>query len=167
MDEALVVAFDDQVRMIHDFTSDGVALEAAIRRMRPLGNTALYDAIALASEKLSRLTDVRVSRRVIILISDGLDTGSRKIFTEAQRAVLMADAVIFCLSTNDLKWGYSKGEAVLDLLSRATGGKFFAPGRIMSSEKRSPRWRRPCACSTRLATLPPISSWMAAFTRYR
>ena len=123
MDEALVVAFDDQVRMIHDFTSDGVALEAAIRRMRPRGNTALYDAIALASEKLSRLTDVRVSRRVIIVISDGLDTGSRKIFTEAQRAALMTDAVIFCLSTNDLKWGYSKGEAVLDLLSRATGGK--------------------------------------------
>lgn len=125
VDEALVVAFDDEVRLLQDFTSDVDVLDAAIHRMKPKGDTALYDAVAFASRKLSRISDLRVSRRVIILISDGDDTHSRATLNDAQQAALASDAVIFGLSTNDLAWGYPKGEAVLELLSRGTGGNIL------------------------------------------
>src|SRR4029078_391215 len=125
VDQAMVVAFDDQVGLLQDFTSDVNALHAAIDRMRPKGDTALYDAIAFASRKLNHISDTRVSRRVIIVISDGEDTHSRETLNDAQRAALASDAVIFSLSTNDLSLGYPKGEAVLELLSRGTGGNIL------------------------------------------
>jgi Ca-activated chloride channel homolog len=125
VDQALVAAFDDQVRLLQDFTNDKDALEKALRHLQPHGNTALYDAVAFASKKLGHTSDTRVSRRVIILISDGADTASRAMLNDAQRAALSSDAVIFSLSTNDRNWGYPKGEAVLELLSRGTGGNIL------------------------------------------
>jgi hypothetical protein len=59
---------------------------------------------------------------VIILISDGEDTHSRKLLNDSQQSAIANDAVIFSLNTGDVAWGYTKGEAVLDLLSRASGG---------------------------------------------
>ena len=125
VDEALVITFDDQVRLLHDFTTDAEALQSAIGHIHPQGDTALYDAITSACEKLSHVPDTKVFRRVIILISDGEDTHSQKLLSDAQQCTIASDAVIFSLNTNDVAWGYTRGEAVLDLLSRATGGNIL------------------------------------------
>src|SRR3954471_14509024 len=51
-DKALVLGFDQRVHLEQDFTSDIAALAAAVHRLKPQGETALFDAIVFAAEKL-------------------------------------------------------------------------------------------------------------------
>jgi VWFA-related protein len=62
----------------------------------------------------------------MILISDGDNNNGFRYMHEAEEAALRAEAPIYALSTNRLPKGdYSKGEAVLELLARYTGGELL------------------------------------------
>jgi VWFA-related protein len=63
-----------------------------------------------------------VTRRIIVLITDGEDNKSKALLSDAEHAAIGADTVIFALSTNDVRNEYPKGEAILKLLTQATGG---------------------------------------------
>jgi VWFA-related protein len=122
-DEAFVVTFDQNVHLLEDWTSDPKRAFDKVHALQAGGNTALYDAVIFACDKLhERPADV-ITRPVIVLITDGDDTSSKAILYDAQQAAARADALLFALSTNVLGSGYyPKGEAVLELLSRSTGG---------------------------------------------
>lgn len=123
VDQAFVVAFDSKVQLVHDFTSDIKELEASFAHLRPGGNTALYDALVFATDKLRSRNDTFLTRRIIVLISDGMDTASRAIMYDAQQAPMRADTLLYALSTNQvIPSDYPKGEAALELLTRPTGG---------------------------------------------
>jgi VWFA-related protein len=127
MDEAFVVGFASRVVQYQDFTSDIGALSKAVWEMRAGGDTRLYDAIQYASNKLGSVTGPQAMRRAIILITDGEDTRSRTIMYDAIQSALRAETVIFALSSNDLSGGqYPRGEAVLELMTRPTGGGVLA-----------------------------------------
>src|SRR5262249_40593001 len=87
--------------------------------------TSLFDALVFSADRLRK--DAKPGeRRVIILISDGDDNHSTKKMHEAQEAALRAETPIYTLSTNRFGPGeYTKGEAVLALLSRHTGGELL------------------------------------------
>jgi VWFA-related protein len=86
------------------------------------GNTALYDAIIRASNKL-RASNAGISRKAIILISDGIDTASKSILNDAIQAAEKAEVIVYVLSTNDLREvKYPKGDAIMDLIAKPTGG---------------------------------------------
>jgi len=73
-DRVMVVSFDDQVRVLSDFTSDRGRLRDAIRRTRTGDGTKLYDAVDLVmNQQLSRVS----GRKAIVLFTDGVDTTSR------------------------------------------------------------------------------------------
>jgi VWFA-related protein len=123
VDQAFVVGFGSHVTLYHDFTSDIGALSNAVREMRAGGDTKLYDAIRFASAKLGSAPGPAWMRRAIILITDGEDTRSKTIMYDAIQSALHAETVIFALSSNDLgDGGYPHGEAVLELITRPTGG---------------------------------------------
>lgn len=123
VDQAFVVGFGSRVILYHDFTGDIGALSKAVREMRAGGDTQLYDAIHFASAKLGSAPGPAAMRRAIILITDGEDTRSKTIMYDAIQSALHAETVIFALSSNDLAGGgYTHGEAVLELISRPTGG---------------------------------------------
>ena len=73
-DQVMVVSFDDQVRVLTEFTSDRYRLRDAIRRTRPGDGTKLYDAVDLVMNQ--RLNSV-AGRKAIVLFTDGVDTTSR------------------------------------------------------------------------------------------
>lgn len=125
IDEGFVLAFDKQVHLIEDWTGDPHSLLASVRHLTNSGGeTALYDAMVFASAKLQARSGDRVTRQVIILITDGVDTASKAIMYDAQQAAARAEAVVYPLSTNDVRHSeYTKGEAVLDLLSSNAGGQ--------------------------------------------
>ena len=125
VDKAMVLGFDEKVHLEQDLTNNVDSLRGAVRRLKPRGETALYDAVVFAADKL-RDESERNTRRVIILISDGENNSSRAIMNDAQQAALRAECPIYSLSTNDLRGGdYPKGEAILELLSRYTGGELL------------------------------------------
>jgi len=51
-DQAEVIDFDSQVRVLSPFTNDAVALEKAIRQTTPNGSTSLYNAIYISLKEL-------------------------------------------------------------------------------------------------------------------
>src|SRR4029077_19007758 len=84
-DQAEVIDFDSQVRVLSPFTNDAVALEKAIRQTPPNGSTSLYNAIYISLKELKKVkaaatSDIR--RQAIVLLSDGDDTSSLIEFDE-------------------------------------------------------------------------------------
>jgi Ca-activated chloride channel family protein len=73
-DQVMVVSFDDQVRVLTEFTNERYRLRDAIRRTRPGNGTKLYDAVDLVMNQ--RLNSV-AGRKAIVLFTDGVDTTSR------------------------------------------------------------------------------------------
>jgi len=124
-DKAMIVAFNSRAHLVHDLTDNAGLLAKEIKRIKPGGDTALYDAIRLACSRLRNSPPG--TRRAIIVLSDGVDTASRVLLYDAQDASLRAEVTAFALSTNDLTIDpYPKGEAVLDLLTQPTGGRILA-----------------------------------------
>jgi Ca-activated chloride channel homolog len=127
LDQAFLVGFGSEVKLFQDFTGDVDTLSHAIRTMKTGGNTKLYDAIRFASEKLHGGADATMSRSAIIIISDGVDTYSRTLLYDAGQSALRGQVMMYALSTNDVNGdGYTRGEAVLHLLTTPTGGKVMS-----------------------------------------
>jgi Ca-activated chloride channel family protein len=99
-DEAMVIAFNDRVTMIQNLTGRTDSVSSAIAKVRPEGNTALYDAIIYAADQLHRIPESGITRRAMVLVSDGVDTVGRSSLSQAEAAAARAEAMIFSLSTN-------------------------------------------------------------------
>ncbi len=73
-DQVMVVSFDDDVRVLSEFTNDRYRLRDAIRRTRTGNGTRLYDAVDMViNQRLARVS----GRKAVILFTDGVDTTSR------------------------------------------------------------------------------------------
>jgi Ca-activated chloride channel family protein len=120
-DRASVIAFNDQVRLVQEDTDDTKQLSKAVKHVRAGGNTALYDAIIFAANKLR--SGPPQTRRAMILISDGEDTSSKAHLLEAEQAAVRAEVTLFALSTNEYPGAAnSAGEAMMNMLTGRTGG---------------------------------------------
>lgn len=125
-DEAFVVTFDEKAHLLEDWTSDPKTAFNKVHALHAGGSTALYDAVIFACDKLRKRPAGVITRPVIVLITDGDDNSSKSILYDAQQAAARAEAILFALSTNVIGPDYyPKGEAVLDLLSRSTGGRIL------------------------------------------
>lgn len=92
--EAAVICFDDNVRVVQNFTNDPNALDAALRHIDSAGTRArLNDALARA---ILMLSDRPTSeRRVILVFSEGLNSSSETSREEIIRAATAADVAIY------------------------------------------------------------------------
>ena len=104
-DQAFLMTVDDDPEVIQGFTNDVNVLRNAIMGQRAGGATALYDAVYKASSQLAQLAPLSPSatldmRRVLVVISDGDDTLSRRSRVEALDMAQRAGAVIYTISTN-------------------------------------------------------------------
>jgi VWFA-related protein len=91
--KAAVIAFDDEVRVFQDFTSDGTNIRKAFERVhgRVIKKAHLLDA---ASEAIAMLqTRPENSRRILLILSESRDRGSKAklldVIQQAQRAGVM------------------------------------------------------------------------------
>jgi Ca-activated chloride channel family protein len=92
-DRVMVVSFDDQVRVLSEFTSDRYRLRDAIRQTRTGNGTKLYDAVDLVMNQ--RLSNVG-GRKAIVLFTDGVDTTSRHAsYADNVRDAEELDALIY------------------------------------------------------------------------
>ena len=73
-DQVMIVSFDDQIKVLSEFTTNRNFMREAIRRTRPGDGTKLYDAVDLVmNQRLNR----GPGRKAIVLFTDGVDTTSR------------------------------------------------------------------------------------------
>ncbi len=143
-DEAFLISFGAEAELLQDSTGSLKLLQEGLGQLHlsvPVGGihpgpvptmqstagTILYDAVYLASnENLKN----EVGRKAIILITDGVDTGSKVSRDKAVEAAQKADAIIYSIFYQDAAaygpfGGGGQGEAELRRMSDATGGRVF------------------------------------------
>jgi len=149
-DRVIVVAFDSNVKIVSEVTSDRAALQAAIRRIKTGGGTSLYSAVnVVVSERLNRIR----GRKAIVLFTDGVDTTSRHAtYEDTLHTAQELDALIYTIQYNTysdltasspnegfngaelmtakgepLQVAYTRAKRYLNLLAEKSGGRpFFA-----------------------------------------
>ena len=116
--------FSEEVSQMVPFTSDLKKIDAGIDRVHNGSATALYDAIFLGSQALSR----RQGRKVMVVITDGGDTMSQVNYKEALRAAQEAEAIIYSIIIVPIEADAGRdtgGEHALIQISSDTGGKYY------------------------------------------
>jgi VWFA-related protein len=122
VDRAMVISFNSKVRVVHGFSGNVKSLNHSIQELQAGGDTAFYDAIAVASAQLRSEAGPRLTRRAIIVISDGVDTASERKLEKARQEALSSEEVIFALSTNSPAEPNAPGNLILRQLTTLTGG---------------------------------------------
>lgn len=119
--------FDSTSSILQDFTNDPELLNEKIMDLKAGGGKALYDAIYTASrEKMLNLGPPSESRRVLVVVTDGLDAQSRHTLEEALSMAHKAETVIYTLGIT--AYGYDNpGDVVLKEMADATGGAALFP----------------------------------------
>jgi len=126
-DRAFVEGFDIQTDLAQDFTNNVDLLNQGIRKLRPGGGTALFDALyKTCKDQMLTLQETNAVRRALILVSDGDDNYSRVQESDAIKMCQRADTIVYTISTN-ISPSKDKGDDVLKQISEATGGQPFYP----------------------------------------
>jgi VWFA-related protein len=164
-DKAFVIHFDREVELLQDLTSSRQKLEKALdllgtpqlvwdrgdeggpRSRYGGGGTLLYDAVYLASDEVIRKQQ---GRKALIVLSDGVDRGSKETLVDAIMTAQRADAVVYSILFADDQQsqgpfgGYGgpgmgghggghrfpredrpDGKKILEQISRESGGRLF------------------------------------------
>jgi len=172
-DHAFLIHFDHEVELLQDITSSRRKLETALGQLelpdRPGqgsgrwgagggggrnggggghrgGGTLLYDSVLLASDELMKK---QTGRKALILLTDGVDNGSKSFLSKAVESAQRADTLVYSIlfadqdAYNGGGWGGGRGmgrrgggyprggderpdgKKVLERISRQTGGSFF------------------------------------------
>ncbi len=148
-DQAFLIQFGAEAELLQDLTNSTRLLQKGLQQLRlsvPVGGlhpgpvptmqnqagTILYDAVYLAAnDELKR----EVGRKAIILITDGVDTGSKITRDKAIEAAQKGDIIIYSIFYQDraaygggfgtISLGGGGGEGELRRMSSETGGQVF------------------------------------------
>ena len=146
-DQVFLMQFDMGVQLRQPLTSSLKALSDVLPyvdtptekqlRIQTGGGTLLYDAVVTASQDI--LQKAR-NRKAMIVLSDGVDTGSEASLAQAIAAAQRADSLIYAILFSDpgaygLSFAGSVGKNAMMRMARETGGSFFEVSKKMSIEK--------------------------------
>jgi VWFA-related protein len=123
-DKAFVIHFDWEIELLQDLTSSRQKLNAALEKLdmpefqqsggggspgsgghHRGGGTTLYDAVFLASDEMMQKQQ---GRKALIILSDGVDTGSKLTLSRAIEAAQRANTLVYSILFSD-KDAYGNG----------------------------------------------------------
>ena len=181
-DQAFVMNFDADVNLRQDFTNEPRELAQAIDATEinstgrsvlqddkepPQGGTHLFDAVYLASNELMK---ARYGRKVLVLVTDGEDEGSKVTLRKAIEAAEKADLIVYSIVVSDPEFyqmlgARYHGDATVRRLARETGGRTI---RVKASEQMGTAFNE-IALELRsqylLGYSPSNPAWNGAFRR--
>jgi Ca-activated chloride channel homolog len=143
-DSAAILTFQSDVDLVQGLTSRADTLTRAFDEIQYAQRfnsastrrqaTALYDAVYItADEILSRdgsrsgATDDNVTRRAVILLTDGVDNASSRKIDEAIDRAWRAGVVIYTIGIGDRFRFEGVREDILRRMSEETGGRAYFP----------------------------------------
>jgi Ca-activated chloride channel homolog len=143
-DIGAVVTFEGETELVQGLTSDVDKLNRALDSVEvppqipsiggvggtpPInggsrsGATSMYDAIYVTSSDLLRR---EAGRRVIVLITDGVDTSSRLKEREAIERTWRSEVIVYAIGIGDPGWG-GINQGTLKKIASETGGRAYFP----------------------------------------
>jgi VWFA-related protein len=144
-DQFFIMQFDLAVLVRQDLTSSRKKLEEALEyvdspsrlelSLQRGGGTLLYDAIVQASKDIMKNQS---NRKALIVLSDGVDTGSETSMADAIEAAQRADTLVYSIVySGSYAFGGAPvdGGRVLSRISRETGGSAFEVSKKQNIEQ--------------------------------
>ncbi|MBZ5608413.1 MAG: VWA domain-containing protein [Acidobacteriia bacterium] len=145
-DQVFLMQFDMAVMLRQALTSSRSQLEDKLAyvdtptrnelALQRGGGTLLYDAVFQASREIMMS---QRNRKALIILTDGVDTGSDRTLSDAIEAAQRADTLVFSIlfsdpGAYDFSLGEPNGRRVLERLAKETGGSFFEVSKKQSIE---------------------------------
>jgi Ca-activated chloride channel family protein len=122
-----LITYGNEAEVAVDTTPDAEKLVDKLRKIKPGGGAALYDAIDLACRKRHVMAGEPYDpRRVLIIVGDGHDTASKKSLEEVLELSQRNLITIYGIGTTAFGFG-SEGDKNLARLTEETGGRVEYP----------------------------------------
>lgn len=93
-DEASLFTFDTELQEVRSFTTDLASITSVSLEGKPWGMTSLYDAIGTMAR---RVAERRNRHRALLVITDGVDTGSRMTPPQVSYVASLIDVPVYLL----------------------------------------------------------------------
>ncbi|MGE3843088.1 MAG: VWA domain-containing protein [Vicinamibacterales bacterium] len=124
-DRLEIISFNHRAERVQAFDSLPGQTAMALARMKAGGTTALYDALLVAANDLTRIGPSEwSSRRVVIVLSDGEDTASLVGFEEVLPVLRRSGALVYGVSLRtDVDGRWLGGTWPLLAVARDTGAR--------------------------------------------
>ncbi len=128
-DKLLIVGYDEEAEIVSDWTDDANSIEKSLKLFRKKGQPHLFDAIRAVLEEALR--PIPSQKRVIVVISDGLDRGSKATFEDTLASLQAENITVYAIQAVDRTRGairrdVPKPKVVIDKLVKGTGGQIFS-----------------------------------------
>jgi len=130
-DEAAVFSFDMNLQSLQPFTADAGAIESALARVEPYGQTSLYDAIAKTAQRVADTCPGDPRRRAVVVFTDGLDTSSELLPEKVAAIASAIDVPVYVMTVVSASNYEDRGahgaapDSALRALAQWTGGDLF------------------------------------------
>ncbi len=122
-----LITYGNVPELVADTSSDPEKMVEKMRKIKPAGGSALFDAIYMACTSRKTVAgEPYEPRRVLIVIGDGHDTASRKSLQEVLEIAQRNLVTVYAMSS--VAFGFhTDGEGNLTTLTSQTGGKVETP----------------------------------------
>ena len=128
-DKVMVIGYDLKPEIITDFTDVPKDLQNTKELLRKTDQPKLFDALNVVMEDVLR-PEVGFSKRVIVIVGDGLDRDSKIKFDEILAKLQNENVTVYAIQVRDRTRGALRKDApkageALKLLTDGTGGRIF------------------------------------------
>jgi len=128
-DKLLIVGYDEHAEIVSAWTADAKAIASGLKLFRKKGQPYLFDAIRAVVEEALR--PMQNPKRIIVVISDGLDRGSKATFEQTLAELQTENIMVYAVQAVDRTRGairrdVPKPKVVIDKLAEGTGGQIFS-----------------------------------------
>ncbi|MEQ1645913.1 MAG: VWA domain-containing protein, partial [Pyrinomonadaceae bacterium] len=129
-DQLFTLAYDEKAEIIQEWTDDAKKMEAAFTTFRKKGNPYLFDALNISLKEVLLPLMPGTRKTAIVIISDGLDRGSKTSFDTILGELQSQNVTVYGLQLPDRTGGayrrdQPKAGPVMNRLAEETGGKVF------------------------------------------
>jgi VWFA-related protein len=123
-DLGLIIGFNNTPLVVQPATNNIGLLSLMINSLTTHGETAVFDAVSMASQELGKIDDASPARRVIVLITDGEDNSSHLNLPQTIEMAQRNDCFVYVLQIRTFSSADSKAaDYAMTELSKATGGQ--------------------------------------------
>jgi Ca-activated chloride channel family protein len=129
-DQLFVVGYDEKPEIIQEWTDDAKKLETSLATFRKQGNPYLFDSLSVSVGEILTPLMPGTRKTAVVLISDGLDRGSKIAFDKVLGSLQNQNITVYALQIPDRTGGayrrnQPKANEVITQLTDGTGGKVF------------------------------------------
>jgi len=129
-DKVMVIGYDTKPEIITEFTDDPKQLQNTLSLLRKADTPRLFDALNVVMEDVLR-PEVGFSKRVIVIVGDGLDRDSKIKFDELLSKIQDENVTVYAIQVRDRTRGAIRRDApkpaeALKQLTDGTGGKIYS-----------------------------------------